>query len=161
MSDVFFSDLHIPSPAYHLGISGGGHGQMTGRILQSLEPVLADEAPDWVIVYGDTNSTLAGALCAAKLHVPVAHIEAGLRSGNRSMPEEINRIVADHVSDLRLCPTTAAVQNLAREGVTKGVRHTGDVMYDVTLRAIPRARAESTILERLGLATGSFAVATV
>jgi UDP-GlcNAc3NAcA epimerase len=161
MSDVFFEDLEIPSPAYHLGVAGGSHGDMTGRILQALEPVLIDEAPDWVIVYGDTNSTLAGALCAAKLRLPVAHVEAGMRSGNRRMPEEINRIVTDHVSDLRLCSTTAAVENLAREGITSGVRHTGDVMYDVTLRATPRARERSRIASRLGVTDGAFALATV
>jgi UDP-GlcNAc3NAcA epimerase len=161
MSDVFFEDLHIPPPAHHLGVAGGGHGDMTGRILQALEPVLVSAAPDWVVVYGDTNSTIAGALCAAKLHLPVAHVEAGLRSGNRSMPEEINRVVADHVSDLCLCPTTAAVLNLTREGITSGVHHTGDVMYDMTLRAVPRARETSRILERLGVSRGGFAVATV
>jgi UDP-GlcNAc3NAcA epimerase len=161
MSDVFFEELRLAPPAYHLGVAGGGHGDMTGRILQALEPVLLDEAPDWVIVYGDTNSTLAGAVCASKLHLPVAHVEAGLRSGNRRMPEEINRIVADHVSDLLLCPTTAAVENLAREGITSGVHHTGDVMHDMALRMIPHARTESTILQRLGVADGAFALATV
>ena len=161
MSDVFFDDLGMNAPAHHLGVAGGGHGDMTGRILQALEPVVAAESPDWVVVYGDTNSTLAGALCAAKQRVPVAHVEAGLRSGNRRMPEEINRIVADHVSDLLLCPTAAAVENLAREGITSGVQHTGDVMYDTSLRVRPRARTRSAILKRLGVNDGAFAVATV
>lgn len=161
MSAVFFEQLNIPAPAHHLGVSGGPHGDMTGRTLQALEPVLMAERPDWVIVYGDTNSTLAGALCAAKLRIPVAHVEAGLRSGNRGMPEEINRIVADHASDLLLCPTTAAVANLVREGIIRGVQHTGDVMYDMTLRMRAQARARSTIVERLGVSDGSFAVATV
>jgi UDP-GlcNAc3NAcA epimerase len=161
MSAVFFDELDIPPPAHFLGIDGGGHGDMTGRILQALEPVLMKESPDQVIVYGDTNSTLAGTLCASKLRIPVVHVEAGLRSGNRHMPEEINRIVADHLSDLRLCPTTTAIENLAREGITSGVRHTGDVMYDVTLWTTPRARARSTVAERLGIRDGRFALATV
>lgn len=161
MSDVFFDDLDLPSPAHHLGVAGGGHGQMTGRILEALEPVLIRESPDWVIVYGDTNSTLAAALCAAKLQLRVVHVEAGLRSGNRRMPEEINRILTDHVSHLRLCPTTAAVHNLAREGINTGVYHSGDVMFDVMLRARGPAREQSTILQRLDLTGKDFAVATV
>ena len=161
MSAVFFEDLAIPPPRHHLGIAGGSHGSMTGRIMQALEPVLMAEAPDWVVVYGDTNSTVAGALCAAKLRLPVAHVEAGLRSGNRAMPEEINRIVADHVSELLLCPTHAAVANLAREGITHGVQHTGDVMYDTALRARQHARSRSTVVQRLGVNDGAYAVATV
>lgn len=161
MSEVFFRDLGVPPPAHHLGVAGGGHGEMTGRIMQALEPVLVAEAPDWAIVYGDTNSTVAGALCAAKLRIPLAHVEAGLRSGNRRMPEEINRIVADHVSDLRLCPTSAAVGNLKREGIEAGVCHTGDVMYDISLRVRETARERSDVLGRLGVVEGGFALATV
>jgi UDP-GlcNAc3NAcA epimerase len=131
MSDIFFEEMEIPKPTYHLGIGGLPHGAMTGRIMEALETVLLKEKPDRLIVYGDTNSTLAGALVAAKLHIPVAHIEAGLRSFNRKMPEEINRIVTDHVSDLLFAPTQEAVNNLRNEG--KESHLVGDVMYDTTL----------------------------
>jgi len=161
MSAIFFEELGIPNPVHHLGINGGGHGEMTGRMLAALEPVIETENPDVVVVYGDTNSTLAGALIAAKLHVPVAHVEAGLRSFNRRMPEEINRILTDHVSALLLCPTAAAVDNLRREGITKGIHHVGDVMYDATLHARAMARERSQILDNLHLHPGSYAVATV
>jgi UDP-GlcNAc3NAcA epimerase len=161
MSDVFFDELGIPAPSHHLGIHGGGHGDMTGRMLIALERVMRQERPDCVLVYGDTNSTLAGALAAAKLDLPVAHVEAGLRSFNRRMPEEINRIVADRLGTLLFCPTAASVANLAREGVTSGVHAVGDVMYDVTLYAGAAARKSSTILERLGLAPKAYALATV
>lgn len=136
MSDIFFSELQIPKPAYYLDIQGGAHGQMTGRMLEAIEQVLIAEKPDAVLVYGDTNSTLAGALAAAKLNIPVIHVEAGLRSFNRTMPEEINRVLTDHVSSILLCPTRTAVENLRAEGITKGVFNTGDVMYDATLFAI-------------------------
>ncbi|HVM08455.1 MAG TPA: UDP-N-acetylglucosamine 2-epimerase (non-hydrolyzing) [Acidimicrobiales bacterium] len=161
MSDVFFAELDITPPRHHLGISGGGHGEMTGRMMTALEPVIEAERPNIVVVYGDTNSTVAAALVAAKLHVPVCHVEAGLRSFNRRMPEEINRVVTDHVSSLLFCPTTVAVDNLAREGVTRGVHHVGDVMYDVALRAAERARGTRTIVGDLGLRDGEYAVATV
>ena len=161
MSQTFFRELELPEPAYNLGIHGGGHGAMTGRMLEALEPVLQAERPDAVLVYGDTNSTLAGALAAAKLHIPVAHVEAGLRSFNRRMPEEINRVLTDHVSTLLYCPTGTAVENLAREGIGAGIENVGDVMYDATLHAAARACACSRILERLGLADGAYAVATV
>jgi UDP-GlcNAc3NAcA epimerase len=161
MSAVFFEELDIPEPAYNLGIGGGRHGEMTGRMMEALEKVVIAESPALVLVYGDTNSTLAGALCAAKLDIPVAHVEAGLRSFNRAMPEEINRIVADHVSTLLLCPTRGAVANLHAEGITAGVHHTGDVMYDATLHARARAMARSRIIEQLDLADGGYAVATV
>lgn len=131
MSDIFFKEMEIPTPKHHLGIGGLTHGAMTGRIMEALEKVLIQENPDRVIVYGDTNSTLAGALVAAKLHIPSAHVEAGLRSFNRKMPEEINRIVADHVSDLLFAPTQEAVDNLRNEG--KESLLVGDVMYDTTL----------------------------
>ena len=120
MSDVFFDELDIPKPRHHLDINGGGHGDMTGRMLMAIEPILLAEKPDWVVVYGDTNSTLAGSLAASKLHIPVAHVEAGLRSFNRRMPEEINRVVTDHLSALHFCPTSTAVANLAAEGVVTG-----------------------------------------
>jgi len=133
MSDVFFDELRIPKPRHSLGIAGGGHGDMTGRMLCALEPVVRAEAPDLVLVYGDTNSTLAGALVASKMHVPVAHVEAGLRSFNRRMPEEINRVVADHLSTWLFCPTAASVAHLADEGVTHGVHRVGDIMFDAAL----------------------------
>lgn len=161
MSDVFFEELEIPAPRHSLDIHGGGHGDMTGRMLMAIEPVLIAEKPDWMLIYGDTNSTLAGALAAAKLHVPVVHVEAGLRSFNRRMPEEINRIVADHTSTLLLCPTQTAIDNLTREGITKGVHLVGDVMYDATLFAIEKAKKSSSILDRLGLSPGSYDVATI
>jgi UDP-GlcNAc3NAcA epimerase len=121
MSDIFFSELAIPPPRYHFDIHGGGHGAMTGRMLAAIEEVLIAERPDAVVVYGDTNSTLAGVLAAAKLSIPVVHVESGLRSFNRSMPEEINRIVADRLSSVLLCPTSVAIENLAREGIARGV----------------------------------------
>jgi len=161
MSHIFFDELGIPAPALHLGIHGGGHGEMTGRMLAALEGPLLAARPDAVIVYGDTNSTLAGALAAAKLQLPVVHVEAGLRSFNRRMPEEINRLLADHVGDLLFCPTRQAVANLAREGITEGVHLVGDVMYDATLHAAAAARAHSDILARLGLEPGRYAVATL
>jgi UDP-GlcNAc3NAcA epimerase len=161
MSGVFFAELDIPAPDHHLGINGGGHGDMTGRMLQCLEPVMLKEKPDLVVVYGDTNSTVAGALCAAKLHIPIAHVEAGLRSFDRRMSEEVNRVISDHLSDLLLCPTRAAVANLAAEGIVRGVHHVGDVMYDAALHAATEAKSRSNILERLGLRTGGYAVATV
>lgn len=160
MSQVFFDELEIPAPRYNLEVSGGQHGAMTGRMLEGIEKILLDEQPDWVLIYGDTNSTLAGALAAAKLHIPVAHVEAGLRSFNMRMPEEINRILSDRVSTLLLCPTELAVENLAREGVTQGVHNVGDVMYDVALYYRERARAISRILDRLGLQEKGFALAT-
>lgn len=160
MSRVFFEELDIPRAKYNLEISGGPHGAMTGRMLEAVEKVLLEEKPDWVLVYGDTNSTLAGALAAAKLHIPVAHVEAGLRSFNMRMPEEVNRIVADRLSTLRFCPTDTAVANLTQEGMSVGVENVGDVMYDVALFYREQARRQSTALVSLGLAEGGFALAT-
>lgn len=160
MSKVFFEELDIPRPKYNLEISGGQHGAMTGRMLESVENVLLQEKPDWLLIYGDTNSTLAGALAAAKLHIPVAHVEAGLRSFNMRMPEEVNRILADRVSSLLFCPTETAVNNLRAEGVSQGVHNVGDVMYDVALFYSDRAQLQSTALQTLGLTPGSFALAT-
>jgi len=130
LSDVFFEELGIPAPDHHLGVGSGTHAVQTGEMMKSLEPVLLEERPDWVLLYGDTNSTLAGVLVAAKLDLPAAHIEAGLRSFNRRMPEEINRIVADRLSALLFCPTTAAMDNLKQEGLAAQSVFTGDVMYD-------------------------------
>lgn len=141
MSDVFFEELDIPRPDYHLGIGGGSHGQNTGRMLEKLDALMSDERPDWVLVYGDTDSTLAGALAASKLHIPVAHVEAGLRSFNRRMPEEINRVMTDHLADLLFVPTHIAQRNLRREGIEGAKVHlVGDVMYDAALHYRSRAR---------------------
>lgn len=189
MSQVFFDELGLKAPDYHLGVGSGTHGYQTGEMLKRIEEVLLKEKPDLVMVYGDTNSTLAGALAAAKLHIPVAHVEAGLRSFNRKMPEEINRVLADHVADLLFCPTETAVRNLKREGFTNIVndgrllpldyaprtpddkprttRHVplvlnvGDVMYDAVLQYAELAEAKSGILERLELEPRGYALATV
>jgi UDP-N-acetylglucosamine 2-epimerase len=161
MSDVFFDELGLPKPDYHLGVGSGSHGAQTAQMLQRIEEVLQREAPDRVVIYGDTNSTLAGALAAAKLHIPVAHVEAGLRSFNRSMPEEINRVVADHVSSYLFAPTQNAVDNLAREGVMAGVSMTGDIMADALLANAGIARERSDALQRLALEPGGYVLATV
>ena len=160
MSDIFFEELGIPKPDYNLGVGGGGHGRMTGEMMGQLEELFVELAPDWVLVYGDTNTTLAAALAAAKLNMPVAHVEAGLRSFNRAMPEEINRVLTDHVSSLLLCPTDAAVANLAAEGITDGVVHVGDVMLD-TARIVAERVAEADVLAAYGLAHGGYYLATV
>lgn len=151
MSDVFFQDLQIPQPLYNLAISNAGHGEMTGRMLQGIEEILLKEKPHAVMVYGDTNSTLAGSLAASKLHIPVIHQEAGLRSFNRRMPEEINRVLTDHMSSLLLCPTLAAVENLRKENITQNVHHVGDVMYDATLYAKGMAADKSHIFDALSV----------
>jgi UDP-GlcNAc3NAcA epimerase len=161
MSEVFFRELEIPAPDYHLGVGSGPHGKQTGEMLTKIERVLLREKPDSVLVYGDTNSTLAGALAAAKLHIPVAHVEAGLRSFNRRMPEEFNRILTDHLAALLLAPTIVAVRNLRQEGVVEGVELVGDVMYEVALEHLKAAEQRSRILERLGLNGRGFALATV
>lgn len=160
MSQVFFDELDIPRPTHNLTISGGGHGQMTGRMLERLEEVLLSLTPDCVLVYGDTNSTLAGALAAVKLHIPVVHVESGLRSFNMRMPEEVNRILTDRVSTLLLCPTDNAVANLAREGLTQGVHNVGDVMYDAALYYSKQAEKTCTMLDTLGLPCGGYALCT-
>ncbi len=160
MSDVFFDELGLAAPAHNLAINDLPHGAMTGRMLEKIEEILLKARPDMLLVYGDTNSTLAGALAAVKQHIPVAHVEAGLRSFNRAMPEEINRILTDHVSDLLFCPTATAVANLAKEGIARGVHAVGDVMYDATIAATARAES-SRILETCGLAPASYTVATL
>lgn len=161
MSDLFFRQLEIPAPDRNLEVGSGHHGAQTGAMLAGIETASQEYRPDWILVYGDTNSTLAGALAGAKLHVPVVHVEAGLRSYDRRMPEEINRVVADHVSTLLLCPTDLAVGNLAREGITTGVRMVGDVMYDAFKQNLERARGVSTILSDLGLEAGGYHLLTV
>ena len=149
MSDVFFEEMCIPKPHYNLNINGLGHGAMTGQMLEKIEKVLLEEKPDWVLVYGDTNSTLAGALAAKKLHIKVAHVEAGLRSFNMTMPEEINRILTDRISDVLFCPTDKAIENLKLEGYDNIDCHivkNGDVMQDATLFYLNRARMPQDII---------------
>ena len=161
MSEVFFKEMDMHQPDFNLGVGGGAHGDQTGRMLIELEKIFMTLKPDCVLVYGDTNSTLAGALAAVKLGIPLVHVEAGLRSYNRSMPEEINRVLTDHVSTLLFCPTDAAVSNLANEGIINGVHRVGDVMYDALLHNLELSRKNSAILQRLGLTKKEFALATV
>ncbi|MDY0067551.1 MAG: UDP-N-acetylglucosamine 2-epimerase (non-hydrolyzing) [Steroidobacteraceae bacterium] len=160
MSAVFFEELELRKPAVNLNVGSGLHGATTARMLAGVEEIVLAERPDWMLVYGDTNSTLAGALAAAKLHVPVAHVEAGLRSYNRRMPEEINRVLVDHVAELLLCPTATSVENLSREGIRKGVEQVGDVMFDASLLYRDRARCSSVICDRLGLRSREYVLAT-
>jgi len=161
LSDVFFRELDLPAPHYHLGIGSGSHGQQTGAMLSAIDALLQKERPDRVLVYGDTNSTLSGALAAAKLCIPVAHVEAGLRSFNRAMPEEINRVLTDHVADMLFAPTEAAIANLAREGIAgTGVRMVGDVMVDAAVTFAGRANA-SALLHRLKVKSGEYFLATI
>ncbi|HEY81257.1 MAG TPA: UDP-N-acetylglucosamine 2-epimerase (non-hydrolyzing) [Caldilineae bacterium] len=161
MSQIFFEELGIPEPDLNLGVGSGSHGRQTGEMLIRLEEVMLAQRPDWVLVYGDTNSTLAAALAAVKLHIPVAHVEAGLRSFNRRMPEEHNRVLTDHCADLLFCPTQTAVNHLHREGVRKGVWLVGDVMVDAIHLFSDRARRRSHILQRLGLEPKGYLLATV
>lgn len=161
MSGVFYRELGIPEPDVHLGVGSGSHAQQTAAMLERLEPVISGARADCVVVYGDTNTTLAAAVAAAKLIVPVAHVEAGLRSFNRAMPEEQNRVVADHLSAILFCPTETATRNLAAEGITRGVHLVGDVMAEALSDAAARARSESTVLARLGLRDRGYVLATV
>jgi UDP-GlcNAc3NAcA epimerase len=162
MSDVFFRDLEIPKPDYHLGIGSKNHGAQTGQMLESIEQTLLAIVPDLVLVYGDTNSTLAGALAAVKLHIPVGHVEAGLRSYNRQMPEEINRVLTDHASDLLFAPTEASMKSLKQEGIPdKRVFLVGDVMYDASIYYGCKAEQESRILQELGLQSKQYILATI
>ncbi len=161
MSGVFFEELELKEPDYQLGVGSGTHALQTGEMLKRIEDVLMKEKPDVVMVLGDTNSTLAGALAAAKLDIPVAHVEAGVRSFNKRMPEEINRILTDHVSDFLFCPTETAVKNLRREGITRGVRCVGDVMYDSVLYSVKLAEQHSKILERLEIEPKGYGLSTV
>ena len=162
MSDVFFFELGMSSPDYHLGIGGGFHGEMTGRMLAEIEKILIHEKPDAVMVYGDTNSTLAGALAAVKLHIPVAHVEAGLRSFNMRMPEEINRILTDRISRWLFAPSDIAAKHLIAEGFAEEKIFTvGDVMYDIALIHGSKVKADEGVLRRLRLSAGSYVLATV
>ncbi len=161
MSDIFFDQLDIPHPQYNLGVGGGGHGQNTGRMLEKLEGLLVEERPDLMLVYGDTDSTLAGALAATKLHIPVAHIEAGLRSFNRRMPEEINRVLTDHIAEQLFAPTLTARDNLIGEGIGESAIHmVGDVMYDAALYYRERSRCPEEF-ESLNIETGGFVLCTI
>jgi len=157
MDRVFFEELNLPEPDYHLGVGSGSHARQTGKMLERIEAVLEKERPDTVVVYGDTNSTLAGALAAAKLKIRVAHVEAGLRSHNLAMAEEMNRVVTDHLSTLLFCPTDQAVRNLSKEGIKDGgariVKNVGDVMYDSILYYSRIAEKRSTIVKNLGFDT--------
>ncbi len=162
MSRVFFEELELSEPAFNLGIGSGSHAVQTAGMLVGLEEAMQRERPDWVLIYGDTNSTLAGALAASKLHIPIAHVEAGLRSFNRRMPEEINRIVADALSDLLFAPTETSAAQLRSEGVESGrIRVVGDVMYDAVLQHAARAERRSRVLENLAIRPGGYALATV
>lgn len=161
MNNVFFSELNIPEPDYFLGIGSGSHGFQTGEMLKKIEEVLIKEEPELVLTYGDTNSTLAGALAASKLHIKNAHVESGLRSFDKSMPEEINRILTDHCSDLLFCPTRNAVSNLKNEGITENVHLTGDVMADSLLYNKKIAETKSNILDNLGLKSKGYLLTTI
>jgi len=160
MSAIFFEELGLPTPQYHLGIGGLGHGAMTGRMLEALEVLLIREKPDWVLVYGDTNSTLAGALAAAKLHIPIAHVEAGMRSYNRLMPEEINRVLVDHLSHRLFVTSQEPVALLAKEGITQGIHCVGDVMYDAVLAFSQRA-SETDLFDKWGLSSKTYGLVTL
>lgn len=161
MSQAFFDDLGIPAPDYNLEVGSGRHGQQTAAMLSRMEEVLLAETPDWVVVRGDTNSTVAAALAAVKLEIPLAHVEAGERSYDRRMPEEINRLVADCVSNLHLCASRAAMTHLAQEGITDSAHWVGDVMFDAQRQHMPLARQHSTMLSQLGLAPKQYALVTV
>ena len=164
MSRVFFDEMQIPSPQYNLNINSLGHGAMTGRMIEGIEAILLKENPDFVLVYGDTNSTLAGALAAKKLHIKVVHVEAGLRSFNMAMPEEINRILTDRISDILCCPTDKSIENLDREGFRSfpcKIAKTGDVMYDAAMFYSTISSSKSRIIETMGLDGKDFVLCTI
>jgi UDP-N-acetylglucosamine 2-epimerase len=161
MSDIFFTELSIPEPDYNLGVGAVSQGKMTGDMLSKLEDVILTEKPDIVLIYGDTNSTLAGALAAVKLHIPIAHVEAGLRSYNRSMPEEINRVLSDQVSTWLFVPSKVAKNNLEKEGIKEGVYEVGDIMFDVLLANSKKATDTSDVLKTNGLSSKNYFVATI
>ena len=161
MNKIFFDELAIPEPDYHLEVGSGTHGFQTGEMLKKIEEILLKENPDIVLVFGDTNTTLAGAMAATKAHIPVAHVESGLRSFDRRMPEEINRVLTDHCSDMLFCPTDVAVENLRKEGVTRGVYHTGDVMVDAIKDHVKMASIKSDIFNELGISSKEYFLATL
>jgi UDP-N-acetylglucosamine 2-epimerase len=161
MSEIFFEEFSLPKPRYALGVGSASHGAQTGEMMRRLEPIAVAEAPDWLLVYGDTNTTLAGALVGAKLGIPVAHVEAGLRAFNRRMPEEINRIVADHVADALFAPNDRAAEQLAAEGITRGVYVVGDLMVDLVTSVAARLPKRPPVLERFAVAPYTYAVATI
>ena len=161
MSDAIFRDLNIARPDYNLGIGGGGHGEQTGKMLIEMEKVFLNEKPGLIIVFGDTNSTVAGSLVASKLHIPIIHVEAGLRSYNRSMPEEINRIATDHISDYLFVPTQKAMDILSGEGLSEKAIFTGDIMKDTLEESLPIALDKSTILDELGLSDEDYYLTTL
>jgi UDP-GlcNAc3NAcA epimerase len=161
MSDIFFEELHIPKPDYQLGVGSGSHGKQTGEMLAKIEDIFLEEKPDYCLVYGDTNSTLAGALAAAKLHIPVVHVEAGLRSFNKKMPEEVNRIMTDHVSEFLFCPTETAIENLHNENIHHNVFNVGDVMYDAVLYNRKLANDNSNIISKHGLESKGYHLITI
>lgn len=162
MSEIFFEELDIPEPHYNLNVGSGAHGKQTGKMLMSIEEVLIEESPDIVVVYGDTNSTLAGGLAAAKLHIPIAHIEAGLRSFDRKMPEEVNRVLTDHLATILLTPTELAMKNLIKEGISgTAIHNVGDVMYDAALYFADKAERQSHVLKQLDIQPQEFLLATV
>lgn len=161
MSDIFFEQLSISTPDYNLNINSGAHGSMTAKMMEAIEKVLFKEKPDGVIVYGDTNSTLAGALTGSKLNIPIFHIEAGLRSYNRTMPEEINRVLTDHISALLFCPTKTSLSNLEKEGITDGAHLVGDVMYDATIYALNFIKNNQKIFDQFAFANNKFCLLTV
>jgi UDP-N-acetylglucosamine 2-epimerase len=161
MSEVFFRELSLPAPDYNLGVGSGNHGAQTAQMITAIEEIILKEKPDIMLVYGDTNSTLAGALSAVKLHIPIAHVEAGLRSYKKTMPEEINRVLTDHCSALLFCPTSTAVVNLAKEGITGGVHNVGDVMYDALLYYTADSAEHSAIFGRLSISPRHYYLATI
>ena len=162
MSGVFFDEMDVPRPKHNLGVGGGSHGQNTGRMIEKIEAVILEERPNWLLVYGDTDSTLAGAIAASKLHVPIAHVESGVRSFNRRMPEEINRIMVDHISESLFTPTDSATRNLETEGIAGAkVRQVGDVMYDASIYFGQIADEKSDLLAQCSLDPKSYAVATI
>lgn len=161
MDRIFFEELSIPEPDYHLGVGSGTHGSQTGEMLRRIEEVLIKEGPDVALVIGDTNTTLAGALAAAKIHMPIAHLEAGLRSYDKSMPEEINRVLTDHCSDILFCPTRSSMENLGREGISRDVYMTGDVMVDAMVAHYDIAVKKSRVITDLGIRRGDYYLATV
>ena len=161
MSDIFFDELELLRPHYNLGVSGGGHGYQTGQMLEGIEKILKEQMPDMVLLYGDTNSTLAGAIAASKMNIKIAHVEAGLRSYDRSLPEEINRVVTDNLADLNFAPTQSAVDNLKIEGIEENVHFVGDVMFDASIHFLKKALDTSSILSQLDLEPKSYVLSTI